>query len=127
MRCYIVLVRIDISEERFASVIRVTRIGELVTTLTVTSNRSILRSIPVDDNLQSESSFLTTEPLFHFRTLRNEVSYTVTGMWQFRCSATLSEEDMLNVAISLFCHIPEEDLLMMVCLCVQKDDSGEHH
>jgi demethoxyubiquinone hydroxylase (CLK1/Coq7/Cat5 family) len=37
------LVRTDTSEERIASIIRVTVIGELGTTITVTSNRSILR------------------------------------------------------------------------------------
>jgi hypothetical protein len=37
------LVRTDVSEEHFASIIRVTRIGELGTTLAVTSNRSTLR------------------------------------------------------------------------------------
>jgi hypothetical protein len=39
----VALVRIDVSEERSASIIKVTRIGELGTTLTVTSNRSTLR------------------------------------------------------------------------------------
>jgi hypothetical protein len=38
-----VLVRTDVSEERSAFVIRVTRIGELRTTLVVTSNRRTLR------------------------------------------------------------------------------------
>jgi hypothetical protein len=37
------LVRIDVSEELGASIIRVTRIGELGTTLAVTSNRRTLR------------------------------------------------------------------------------------
>jgi hypothetical protein len=37
------LVRIDVSEERSVSIIRVTRIGELGTALTVTSNRRTLR------------------------------------------------------------------------------------
>jgi hypothetical protein len=35
----VVLVRTDISEERIASIIRVTRISELETTLAVTDNR----------------------------------------------------------------------------------------
>jgi hypothetical protein len=39
----VALARIDISVERSSSIIRVTRIGELVTTLTVTSNGNILR------------------------------------------------------------------------------------
>jgi hypothetical protein len=39
----VALVRTDISEERITSIIRVTRIGEVRTTLAVTSNRSTLR------------------------------------------------------------------------------------
>jgi hypothetical protein len=38
-------VRTDVSEERSASFIGVTRIGELGTTLAVTSNRRTLRSL----------------------------------------------------------------------------------
>jgi hypothetical protein len=37
----VVLVKTDVSEELSASFIRVTRIGELRTTLTVTSNRNV--------------------------------------------------------------------------------------
>jgi hypothetical protein len=39
----VVLVRTDVSEERSVSIIKVTRIGELGTTLAVTSNRPTLR------------------------------------------------------------------------------------
>jgi hypothetical protein len=39
MLCRVALVRIDVSEEISASIIRVTRIVELGTTLAVTSNR----------------------------------------------------------------------------------------
>jgi hypothetical protein len=39
----VALVRTDVSEELSASFIRVTRIGELETTLAVTSNRRTLR------------------------------------------------------------------------------------
>jgi hypothetical protein len=39
----VALVRTDVSEERIASIIRATRIDELVTKLSVTSNRSTLR------------------------------------------------------------------------------------
>jgi hypothetical protein len=42
MLCRVTLVRTDISEELSASFIRVTRIGELGTTLAVTSNRRTL-------------------------------------------------------------------------------------
>jgi hypothetical protein len=41
----VALVRTDVSEELSASFIRVTRIGELGTTLAVTSNRHTLRSV----------------------------------------------------------------------------------
>jgi hypothetical protein len=40
----VALVRTDVSEERSASIIRVTRIGKLRTTLAVTSNRGALLS-----------------------------------------------------------------------------------
>jgi demethoxyubiquinone hydroxylase (CLK1/Coq7/Cat5 family) len=39
----VALVKTDVSEEHIASIIRVTRIGELGTTLVVTSNRRTLR------------------------------------------------------------------------------------
>jgi hypothetical protein len=43
MLCRVALVRTDVSEELSASFIRVTRLGELGTTLAVTSNRRTLR------------------------------------------------------------------------------------
>jgi hypothetical protein len=54
----VTLVRIDVSEEHIASIIRVTKIAELGATLTVTSNRSTLRryttlKIPEDAILHS--------------------------------------------------------------------------
>jgi hypothetical protein len=42
---HVALVRTDVSEELSASVIRVTRIGELGTTLAVTSNQVFLHSV----------------------------------------------------------------------------------
>jgi hypothetical protein len=51
------LVRTDVSEELTASFIRVTRIGELGTTLAVTSNRCTLRRNKLSS---SETSVLTT-------------------------------------------------------------------
>jgi hypothetical protein len=43
MLCRVALVRTNVSEERSASIIRVTKIIELGTTLAVTSNRCKLR------------------------------------------------------------------------------------
>jgi hypothetical protein len=45
MLCRVTLVRTDVSEERIASIIRLTRIGELGTTLGVISNRSTLLTL----------------------------------------------------------------------------------
>jgi hypothetical protein len=44
MLCRVALVRTDVSEELSASIIQVTRIGELGTTLAVTSNQRTLAS-----------------------------------------------------------------------------------
>jgi hypothetical protein len=49
----VALVKTDVSEELSASFIRVTKIGELGTTLAVTSNRATQRNIPEDAILQS--------------------------------------------------------------------------
>jgi hypothetical protein len=54
----VVLVRTDVSQEPFASIIRVTRIGELGTTLVVTSNRSTLQRIQFTANLVPNSVIL---------------------------------------------------------------------
>jgi uncharacterized membrane protein len=43
MLCYVALSRTDVSEERIASGIRVRRVGAIGTTLSATSNRSMLR------------------------------------------------------------------------------------
>jgi hypothetical protein len=45
----VALVRTNVSEEDIASIIRLTRIGELVTALAVMSNRSVLLSCRPDD------------------------------------------------------------------------------
>jgi hypothetical protein len=54
----VALVRTDVSEELNASIIRVTRIGELGTTLAVTSNRRTLRrnTLLVEELLERKSS-----------------------------------------------------------------------
>jgi hypothetical protein len=59
----VALVRTDVSEEPSASFIRVTRIGELGTTLAVTSNRHTLqcmRQLLVTANIVPSSPILVT-------------------------------------------------------------------
>jgi hypothetical protein len=55
MLCRVAFVTSDDSEERSASIMRVTRIGELETTLAVISNRRALRR-----NIRSVRQFLVT-------------------------------------------------------------------
>jgi hypothetical protein len=57
----VALIRTDVSEELSAFFIRVTRIGELGTTLAVTSNRHTLRRMfLVTDNVDPSSPILVT-------------------------------------------------------------------
>jgi hypothetical protein len=71
------LVRTDVSEELSASIIKVTRIGELGTTLAVTSNRRTLRrnTKGVDCEIYSATWNLCTDTAFatkvvYFRSVR---------------------------------------------------------
>jgi hypothetical protein len=59
MLCHVALVRTDVSEELSASFISVTRIGELGTTLAVTSNRCMLRRLLVTANVSSSPTLVT--------------------------------------------------------------------
>jgi hypothetical protein len=56
----VVLVRTDVPEELNASFIRVTRIGELGTTLTVTINRRTLRKNTIKEALGSSGTSVLT-------------------------------------------------------------------
>jgi hypothetical protein len=56
----VALLRTDVSEEPSASFIRVTRIGELETTLALTSNRRTLRSVLVRASVVPTSPILVT-------------------------------------------------------------------
>jgi hypothetical protein len=53
----VALVRTDVSEELSASIVRMTRIGELGT-LAVTSNRRSVRRLPVTANIAPELVWL---------------------------------------------------------------------
>jgi hypothetical protein len=57
MLCRVALVKADVSEERSASIIRVTGIGQLGKMLAVSSNRRIRRNI-------AETAFFTIKYLF---------------------------------------------------------------
>jgi hypothetical protein len=55
MLCRLALVRIDVSGEPSTSIMRVTRIGELGTTLAVASNRRYVGSSPILVTLMMEA------------------------------------------------------------------------
>jgi hypothetical protein len=67
----VALVRTDVSEELSASFIRVTRIGELGTTLAVTSNRRTLRSSPILVALKMEALRSSETSVLAIATRRN--------------------------------------------------------
>jgi hypothetical protein len=67
----VALVRTDVSEELSASFIRVTRIGELGTTLAVTSNRSTLRR-----NTSATRRNIPEDTILHSHRRENLKSYT---------------------------------------------------
>jgi hypothetical protein len=58
MLCYVALVRTDVSVELGASIIKVTGIGELETTLAVTSNQFMLRRLLVTASVVLSSPIL---------------------------------------------------------------------
>jgi hypothetical protein len=64
MLCCVALVRIDVSEERSASIFSVTRIGELGTILAVTSNRQMLRRNTMREFLQEPHGVTSQKTAF---------------------------------------------------------------
>jgi hypothetical protein len=87
LRC-VDLVRTDVSEERKCSIIRVTRIGELGTTLAVTSNWNML-------NIQEDS-------IFHSHRCENLKFYT-----NHRLSWSLWIADVLSYCIPIFSPVSD--------------------
>jgi hypothetical protein len=76
---HVALVRTDISEERRASIIRVTRIGELGTTFAVTSNRRRLRrnTKPDSCHLDDGGATIFQKSVLRRTTRRNIPEYDI--------------------------------------------------
>jgi hypothetical protein len=60
MRRRVALVRADVSEELSASILRVTRIGDLVTTAVTSNRRTILITLIMEALSSSDTSVLTS-------------------------------------------------------------------
>jgi hypothetical protein len=110
----VVLVRTDILEECIASIIRVTRIGELGT-LAVTSNQSILRwntILLVTANVRSSSNFVT---LMVEAKLSSETSVLTTATWR-----NIPEDGFLlyKTPLSQRCDINSINHLQLTCVRV---------
>jgi hypothetical protein len=80
---HVALVRTDVSEELSASFIRVTRIGELGTTLAVTSNRRTQCPSAARRNIPEDT-------ILHSHRLENVKSYIMELCYSTQCSAVYS-------------------------------------
>jgi hypothetical protein len=95
------LVRTDVSEELSASIIRVTRTGELGITLAVTSNRGTLRR-----NTGVTRRNIPGNGILHSHRRENLNSYIALTGWALYRSGNVSP-----MRYELGSYIPEDDIL----------------
>jgi hypothetical protein len=94
----VALVSANVSEELSASIIRVTRIGELGTTLDVISNS--FRLLLITSNVPSSAIHIT---LFMEALIFSETSFLTRGTWR-----NIPEDGILYEHISSMTEFPRE-------------------